>query len=531
MFRLIYLRLKTHPQLGDLELNFLEQSELNQKKRPYTSVIIGPNGTGKSFILRTLSEIFRQFKSYQETDEIDFHLPFFFHLRYKIDENTFDFVTGKWAAVSAFGGETRGYHFLKNRPENEPIFHDKQWEFKFESPYEVPIDKIAFPDRLLVNSVMLNDRFIFYNSNPSDFYQYLGIRSSSNRTSTKASARRTILNLFNAKSSNQEFIKNLKELLEFLGFKRTFKIEYKTKINSLFFSGKLKKADFIKYFEYWWDPNFTYSKRKKNNPIWSIPYYKDHFKQNDALINYTVKFLNNIVKDSNRLIHKEHSKSKLIEIDLFNEESTSRFLQTINHLENLDIINLDGIRLLKENSTLSVDEISSGEYHMLISLIGIFSKIRNNSLILIDEPEISLHPNWQMRYVSFMKRIFRNFSSSHFILTTHSHFLISDLEGSSSSVISLSRADDNTLNADLLMGKDTYGWSAEDVLYRVFNVKTTSNYYLEIDLRTALSIINKNSKEFDKLDSIINRLDKLELNQADPTNEIIKQIKQYRNKR
>ncbi len=67
----------------------------------------------------------------------------------------------------------------------------------------------------------------------------------------------------------------------------------------------------------------------------------------------------------------------------------------------------------------------SNFYNSLIS-----NKIKKNIIILIDEGETTLHPEWQKRYINyyidFLKDNFpdKNF---HIILTTHSPFLISDL--------------------------------------------------------------------------------------------------------
>jgi ABC-type uncharacterized transport system ATPase subunit len=182
----------------------------------------------------------------------------------------------------------------------------------------------------------------------------------------------------------------------------------------------------------------------------------------------------------------------------------------ISHLESLDIINLEGIRFQKEQVRLSVDGISSGEYHLLISLIGIFANIKENSLVLIDEPEISLHPNWQMRYVSFLKKVFEYFTSCHFILTTHSHFLISDLEGANSCVVALNKNENSKeIYAKLLEGANTFGWSAEQVLLEVFNVTTTRNYFIADRIGEILELISKKERNEnlvrEKVTSLINK--------------------------
>jgi len=48
---------------------------------------------------------------------------------------------------------------------------------------------------------------------------------------------------------------------------------------------------------------------------------------------------------------------------------------------------------------------------------------RKNSIILIDEPDIALHPEWQMNILDIYRRIGEN---NQFIITTHSPQLIAN---------------------------------------------------------------------------------------------------------
>jgi len=526
MFRLEFLILKNHPQLGDIDLNLSDVQELKNIDKPYTSVVIGANGTGKSFILRTVSEIFRQFKAYSISDKKEFSLPYDIHLRYSFYHNTYEIVTRKMKIFDR-KGQRREYLFFKNRPiDKEFVGKDL---FEKQTGFEVLHQELEYPERLIVNSIIPTDRFVYQNSNPNDFYQYLGARSTSSTTSTKSAVRKTIKHIFNATNTNKEFKQNLKELLTFLEFDESFKVEYNTKINNLFFSKSLELKDFKMYFEEWWKEDFKYTSRKKENPLWSVPYYTQHFKENPALAEDLVIFLNQLPKNEKVFHHKKNSSSKIITLDLFDSDLTEKDLIMISHIESLDIINLQGMRIQKRNSSLSTNEISSGEYHLLNSLIGMFANITKDSLILIDEPEISLHPNWQMRYITFLKKVFANFSSCHFILSTHSHFLVSDLEGKSSSVTALVRdLETNKLSAKLLKA-NTFGWSAEEVLYSVFNVRSVRNYFLEQDLTNLLGLIGQNSKDKKEIKRLIDRIEQMPVSENDPLKEIIVEANNYLN--
>jgi len=269
MFKLLYLKVSRHPQLGTVELPMVEQNEESNNLQPYTTVVIGANGTGKSYILRTVAEIFRQFKNYKETDEKDFRLPFNFHLRYKLDNNTFEIVTKSLVSIDR-KGEKRDYLFFKNRPW-EKAFKDSNALFEKKTGFEVSHNEIEYPNKLIASSVMLNDRFTFADNTPEDFYQYLGVRRTRSITSTQTFSRKTIRYLFDAKKS-ETFIDDFSEMLDFMGFEKYFKVHYNTKYNSLFFTGNLTITDFHNFYKEWWTSGHT--NRKETNPLWGLWYYE-----------------------------------------------------------------------------------------------------------------------------------------------------------------------------------------------------------------------------------------------------------------
>ena len=70
----------------------------------------------------------------------------------------------------------------------------------------------------------------------------------------------------------------------------------------------------------------------------------------------------------------------------------------------------------------------------LFQFANFYNVIKNNKeediMILIDEGETTMHPNWQKRYlnyyVKFLKNNFKN-KKLHLVLTSHSPFILSDL--------------------------------------------------------------------------------------------------------
>ena len=115
-------------------------------------------------------------------------------------------------------------------------------------------------------------------------------------------------------------------------------------------------------------------------------------------------------------------------------------------------------------------------------------------------------------------------------MASHSHYLVSDLEKETSSIITLSsNGKNNTPRAELLT-YSTYAWSAENIIYNVFGLRTTRNYYFESDLRMLLSLIQGDEHEnaqVAKISELITKLKKYIYNEDDPLFVIIKQAEEF----
>jgi len=74
---------------------------------------------------------------------------------------------------------------------------------------------------------------------------------------------------------------------------------------------------------------------------------------------------------------------------------------------------------------LRPSDLSSGEQHELVLLYELLFKTAPNSLILIDEPELSLHVAWQVEFLEDLSRIIK-LSAFDVILATHSPQIINN---------------------------------------------------------------------------------------------------------
>ncbi|QEZ91602.1 AAA family ATPase [Proteus sp. CD3] len=92
------------------------------------------------------------------------------------------------------------------------------------------------------------------------------------------------------------------------------------------------------------------------------------------------------------------------------------------------------MKVVKDGTHFSIEQLSYGE-KSLLAMIGDIARrltllnitldnpLEGKGIILIDEPDVHLHPQWQRRLIALLDKTFPN---CQFVLTTHSPLLISD---------------------------------------------------------------------------------------------------------
>jgi predicted ATP-binding protein involved in virulence len=78
-----------------------------------------------------------------------------------------------------------------------------------------------------------------------------------------------------------------------------------------------------------------------------------------------------------------------------------------------------------DDASLAPQSLSSGEQHEIVLLYELLFKVKEDSLVLIDEPEISLHVAWQEEFLQDLLEMTR-LSRFDVLLATHSPQIISD---------------------------------------------------------------------------------------------------------
>ncbi|WP_326722025.1 AAA family ATPase [Streptomyces sp. NBC_00243] len=104
----------------------------------------------------------------------------------------------------------------------------------------------------------------------------------------------------------------------------------------------------------------------------------------------------------------------LVRVELFRGIVNSRFQFKQLHLGQ------EGFKLVGDfGNDLAVTSLSSGEQHELVLAYDLLFNVLPGSLVLIDEPEISLHVAWQQEFMNDIARI-ADTASLRFMVATHS---------------------------------------------------------------------------------------------------------------
>ena len=108
-------------------------------------------------------------------------------------------------------------------------------------------------------------------------------------------------------------------------------------------------------------------------------------------------------------------------IELLVKIINSRFVQ-----KRLEINRQGGfVFTTSQGRTLRPDQLSSGEKHVIVLFYELLFKVRPDSLILIDEPELSLHIVWQQQFIRDLQAII-GLAGFDALIATHSPQIIHD---------------------------------------------------------------------------------------------------------
>ena len=398
----------------------------SQDKAPLYSVLIGCNGVGKSTLLKEMVDFF-----------VDLHAYI----------NNF-----KQKMSSANKARLKGVKYHIDGVCCEVIRIGRTFLIKIDDRF-LASKKLRVPTIVACNFGAF-DKFPVQKVNGSSqtrydvpYYKYVGAHVNGNMISSSAIAFRLLFALKENMDDRQR--QNLSSILDFIGYDHTITLNYSIVLRS-----------------------------KKNGSVYD--HVLQHVQKDKEYSKLTSEQRSNKVRElydfyKNKEFAKQPTCNYDIDIDQ-NSLAANEDLNYIYKLKQYDLVQAASVVFYKKGTQIASEEMSSGEFAMLSMVLSISTASSDShTLILIDEPELSLHPNWQMTIIDNLDRALKD-QVCHLLIATHSHMLVSDLPMNRSSVSQWEKDEDGNLIANRI-GENTYGWSAEEVLLKVFKTATDRNRY------------------------------------------------------
>lgn len=174
------------------------------------------------------------------------------------------------------------------------------------------------------------------------------------------------------------------------------------------------------------------------------------------------------------------------------------------------------ILLNTKQGEIFFEYLSSGYKSCVYILLGIIKEIEYrykdpyikvqdfNGIILIDEIDVHLHPQWQARLVNALKELLPN---AQIIATTHSPSIIQTAE--TNEIIALYFDDNNDICIKELEQKEYgyQGWTIEEILRDVMGMEETmSSFYEDTSKKFERAINEENIKTAKECYKILNKM-------------------------
>ncbi len=496
MFRIKSLTVLHHFVLGNIKLD-LWQDNGEAPIDIYSTVMIGANGIGKSYLLRAIADIFCYLEARKAEGELK-NLPRFkFQIQYVYHGNLYEFANfGKIEPVGKFQEVYSHFYCKKNGKTTSLV-------------------EMELPTKMIASTMTVTDKF---NAKGTERYKYKGIRNenSPSTTGTRTMIRKTVSGLMYTLEAKEGVNKEVKDLLIALGLEPRMEVTYTIRYKDVFLKEDMTADKLIEIFT-----NQKEYFKNRETQVWGTSNF-ERIRHIPGQLEIAAAYLSKAAKRYEIL----NSKRYVVNYRVLEDNEIVRDREAIDILSSLDILSFPSLMVYKKDNGYEFSESSSGETHILCQMLGIMSDIEHGSLVMIDEPENSAHPNWQINYVGWLKKIFKDYYDCHFVIATHSHFILTDLKPESSDIIALEKTDDGIVH-DIAEGLNTFCWSVDDILYRVFHVRNTRNRVFEEKVADLYDRISRRDKDKEGIYSLIWELTQYQLSEEDPLSRLIQTAKEY----
>lgn len=153
----------------------------------------------------------------------------------------------------------------------------------------------------------------------------------------------------------------------------------------------------------------------------------------------------------------------------------------------------------KDGLIIELLDASSGELALISSLLFLITTMGAAPLILIDEPENSLHPSWQREYVDKVLAA-TAYRDATIIIATHAPLIVTGALSQFPSLVSIFQIQEGRPQAlDLSEARASAG-NIEGILWRAFDVITPASHFVSEQLVGVVTLLEQG--EIDEVEAL-----------------------------
>lgn len=138
-----------------------------------------------------------------------------------------------------------------------------------------------------------------------------------------------------------------------------------------------------------------------------------------------------------------------------------------------------------DGRTIELHRASSGELSLMSSMIFLVANVIDDGVVIVDEPENSLHPNWQREYIDTVLTTLR-YRDAVIVVATHAPLVVTGAIAQNPGMISVFQVE-NARPKLLKLDTAAAGGSIEEMLWKAFDVVTPVSHFVSEELVGAVS--------------------------------------------
>lgn len=171
--------------------------------------------------------------------------------------------------------------------------------------------------------------------------------------------------------------------------------------------------------------------------------------------------------------------------DLSIRDDIAALLRTEPLLRQIGLLRTVDVYLTRFEQSVELNHASSGELSLISSLIFMIATVPRNGIVLIDEPENSLHPSWQREYTDKLL-VALSYRNASIIVATHSPLVVTGSLAHNGDITSVYRVNGSRFSKLDIDSDPASPNSIEEVLWKAFEVVTPANHFVSEEIVEAI---------------------------------------------